>query len=474
MAPLYRLRRRLRHWAQEVWRDAESRLAARQFARRPCAQLVAEIDLEGFGADNLWIADVDGDGDPELLWLQTQGIFKSSLYRDQSRYRFLARGAGLSCLTVTDIRGRVKWQRGEPYREEEPYASHAGERMLAIGEAGDEALILLHEAPDRLVLLEGSSGHPRSERRLPGDHFAVAAVLARRRGDPGFAVSVMDSGHGSEPYATPTLFLDHRLQTTASRCSLGSGHRLLACDLGDDGIDQLLDGYELLDREGRRAWLLDAWRDREDAYDAQRQHLDHVSPIRIDGHWHAAIAGSDRLYWIDARGHVLWQVEPRHAQYAFAGHFDGSGRPPLVLLVDSLTDTWFRAYDLGGRMLWQRPAVQHWPVGCPRHLRRAWFHMGVPAAHWRAPADGRPDLMIFCEGGWPYALDGKGRVAAVFPWQKRAERQPRDLPRHRADDFGEAFQARCHDLDGDGEDEVILFDRRTAWIFKVPAEVGAP
>ena len=63
--------------------------------KRPSVRLVSAIDVKDFGAETLRIGDLDSDGGPDLLFVQ-------SVYGSRQ----------ITCLTATDIFGRRLWQTG--------------------------------------------------------------------------------------------------------------------------------------------------------------------------------------------------------------------------------------------------------------------------------------------------------------------------------------------------------------------------
>ena len=63
----------------------------------PTRHLVSRIDVKDFGAETLRIGDLNGDGAPDLLFVQ-------SVYGTRE----------ITCLTATSLFGNVLWQDGDP------------------------------------------------------------------------------------------------------------------------------------------------------------------------------------------------------------------------------------------------------------------------------------------------------------------------------------------------------------------------
>ena len=72
-------------------------LAQAGAAEPPVARLVSTIDVKDFGAETLRIGDLDGDGGPDLLFVQSH-------YGSRQ----------ITCLTAVTISGKVLWQVGKP------------------------------------------------------------------------------------------------------------------------------------------------------------------------------------------------------------------------------------------------------------------------------------------------------------------------------------------------------------------------
>jgi hypothetical protein len=441
-----------------------------QFGKASKASLMYEISLFDWGSDELFIGDINNDGQVEFLWLQSQGIFKSDIYLQlaYSKYSFLKDGRGLDCVTVTDRFGEIIWRLGKPHKGRYPFCSHAAEKMVAFYQTNDgKTKIAMLASGEKLRLIDGMSGVIERELTLQHDNYSSIDVVSTKSGRF-FYISVMDAAYSPFEYGNPTLIFDANLELLNTINALGSGHQTWVHDFDHDGNEEIMIGYQIYKANGDLLWGLDYWKGKEKEYIASDQHVDCISPLAIGGKWFAAIAGSDRLYWVDEDAHVLWHHVPRHAQYALAGRFNGQHADDVLVLVDSKHGTKLCGFSLKGKKLWELVDVSNWPMGKPAFIGRKPYHLNVPAIKWNSP-DQRSDEFIFLEGGWPYAINGEGAVSVIFPYPKSAQKiKNNELPQHRPNDLGYGYQARCADVDNDGEEEVIIFDRRHAWIYKMP------
>ena len=64
------------------------------------AYLVSNIDVKDFGAETVRIGDLDGDGGPDLLFVQNVSGTRA-----------------ITCLTAATIFGKVLWQTGVPSKD---------------------------------------------------------------------------------------------------------------------------------------------------------------------------------------------------------------------------------------------------------------------------------------------------------------------------------------------------------------------
>ena len=153
-----------------------------------------------------------------------------------------------------------------------------------------------------------------------------------------------------------------------------------------------------------------------------------------------------------------------HPQFCLVGRFCQDDARPHVFLTNGRIE--MNGFDMEGNEVWHGLLPEHWPMGRPTNIRSD-FHKGVPAVVWHSPEPGRPDLVIYSEGGWPYGVNGSGQPALVFPHTNRAQKPSATLPRHRPDDYGMSFDCVVYDFDQNGTEEVIIHDRRFAWLFQV-------
>jgi len=439
----------------------------------PRAEMVREVCLGDWGGCQLFVEDINNDGVPELLWLQSVGMFKSRLYQQPSGApgKYLQScNQDLFCLTATTQTGEILWQIGRPDAHEHPYLSHSPECMVTCADVdGDgKCEILVLDGCDGLLLLDGDSGEVKARTQLPQDNFSI--VRCGRTGpnanDIAILVGVTDGGYWPHAYGNPWLFLDSSLNIVHQGDYLGAGHDVAIMDVNGDGVDEFLIGYQLVDHRGKVIWTVDEWRDR--SINPQEQHVDHVETCWIEGQWFAAIAGSDRLYWVNSSGHVVWSRRLPHPQFCLIGRH--SGNHSIFVLNQREV---MNCFDIKGNEVWRGLLPESWPMGRPQAALGSTrpIHTNDPATLISANHEKGNDLILYKEGGWPYVVDFRGKPVCALPYTPNA-RRPKASPQvRRINDIGLSFEGCAHDLDGDGIPELLIHDRGHLWIYSLE---GAP
>ena len=427
----------------------------------PEARLISELPLGEWGGSHLFVADINDDGVPEFLWLQSAGMFKSNIYLASKAF-LRSQREPIFCLTATDIRGNVLWQAGRPYSGSEPYVSHATDCMVHCADVDNDGHteVLTFDGSDGLLMLDGQTGRTRKHVKLPSDNFAVMSSAPSRlvAGGVAIVVGVCDRAYEPHDYGNPWLFLDKDLEIVAQGDYLGAGHHVAVLYDADGGDSVFLIGYQLIDGLGRVLWTVDRWVGR--SIDAEAQHVDYPEVFWVDGRWYAALAGSDRLYCIDEHGRTLWERELPHPQCcAFGKH----GSEHCIFVVNQREV--MNCFDLRGNELWSGVLPENWPGGRPS--RKAFgprpIHLDEPVIKVRS-AGVRPDYLLYKEGGWPYGINWFGKPVVKYQFPANARKRSTSSYR-RINDIGLSYEAVACDLDRDGDDEVVIYDRRFAWIY---------
>ncbi|MGA2463614.1 MAG: hypothetical protein ABSH06_04595 [Thermodesulfobacteriota bacterium] len=466
------------------------------------AELIKEIDLSGFGGISEAFVIPEKKGPPGILCLQTAGIFMSSIYPQMIRgmygegfkgylskvikslnitipslypFHYLNKAdRDLFCMTMTNWEGIQKWQFGK-VNHDKYYCSHQGESLVDYADLNNDGVdeLVTIFAPGRLGVFSVESGRLLNECKLPSDNFSLVRIAKTGLDETNWTIlaGVTEAAYPPHTYGNPLVLLDNDLNILAEYdIPYGLGHTVLVFDADGDGFEEFLAGYTLLDHNGKIIWAAEGLEKCDSYLEAARKHAD--CSIIIDptskGQWKVAIAGSDRLYLFNNQGIKLWECEAIHSQYVLLGKFDKNSRCDYLFHLQCRQK--MELLDIDGRQLWEGKLPANWPGGRPAAVPNDdCFHMGSPASVWHDPLENGNDLIIYNEAGWPYAVNGYGELCVTFRCTESTKEDIRkSIPKnHRPDDFGYGYRCLVLDLDLDSKEEVIIYNRNRAWIYKL-------
>ncbi len=411
-------------------RRREQRLASKgQAFGRPVAWKTC--DTSGFGAGRrIRLGDLTGRGGLDFLLLQ--------IAAEKPR--------PIRAMTAMAASGEVLWQWGEPARPSGPEVSGDGAAQICDidGDGLNEVVAVLD---GELRVLDGATGELKRTGPLPPmsplpecfkqnvNHWGAGYS------DDGPAVKVMSlcladlAGRGA---ARDLLLVDnyHTLVAVTPefeelwRTVTSHGHYPQAYDFDGDGREDVLAGYHHLSPDGElvgRVFLTD----HQDAIYVGPLDAEGAGPVKI-----LMAGGEDGLITLTP-GYDIRQRIMGHVQRLAVGRFRRDtpglcvatvlfhGNPGIVSLFDST-----------GKRLWTRD----FPVAGATLQPVNWDGSGVEQMLWSGirPAGG-------AAGG---LLDGDGELVVPLP-----------------DDGGPGFCAFAADFDGDGLDELMLWDYDRIWIY---------
>ena len=427
------------------------------------ARLLWEVDIEGFGGNELLVADVNGDGKPEVLARQSPGQLRSELNRDRGWNT--EEGRRVHCITALDLEGNVLWQVGEPQRGGDPYCGHGEHDFRAADLDGDGRPEVLGIVWDTLTVFDGATGEVQSTFKLPTDNFSVVKTGALKgdRSRQQVLVKVNDKSYPPYEYSNPTFVLDGDLSELWMQPHYsGTGHFPLFLDVDGDGCDELFIGYNLVDHDGKVLWTIPV-------ENATVEHADHINPADLDGDGRLEIAysGSRDFFVASMDGEVIWRRPHRHSQKTAAGRF----RKDVDGLTLILTEKWIgmTCYTPDGTAVWSRECV-----GDAFHVVRGWREDGLDLVVFEPRLKRQNDEVPYesapeeTRSLWPYLMDGEDNRAVAFPWKDDYVQPRQHIRAPRGYDHGIGFRVQVLDVDGDGRDEVVVWDRSRAMAFGAP------
>jgi hypothetical protein len=416
-----------------VAREQASKQLASRRSKAGQPVLWRKLDTRGFGSGRrIRLGDLAGDGRLGFLFPRM----------DARR--------GLAFLTATDAEGHVLWQRGENPGVRAVEASCDAQAQIYDVD-GDGKVEVVCVMGDEVLVLEGATGKVKRAAPVPAPspvaeiykasvnhwgagyddgaaHMPVGAITLADLSGKGRASDIVLGGSYHQ-----TIALDENLRELW-RYVCPRGHFAIPYRPRGETRDHMLLGYHHVDADGKRVGRV-CLTDHQDAI--------YAGPLDDTG------TGADRILMAGGEDGLLLLTPEYDIHQRFMGHVQrlsiGKFREApglsvatvlfhhnrgIVSMFDStLKRIWTRDYPVVGSTL--QPVLFD-ASGVERML-----FSGI------RPSQGA------CGG----LLDGNGDLVAPLP-----------------DDGGAGLCALAQDLDGDGLDELILWDHDGVWIYHSSAE----
>jgi hypothetical protein len=393
----------------------------------PMVQLVSLIDTKDFGPGALRIGDLNGDGTPDLLLVQ-------SIYETRE----------ITCLTAITITGERLWQTGTPAAGHGRNYSDLPVQVYDWDQDGVTEVLYIRQAKyiggdpsyreraDRyegdamMVVLDGRTGKEKTRFALPApadDSFLFADLTGRgRRQD----LVVKDRYWN----LWGVSFAGKVLWTWQG----ATGHFPAVADIDGDGKDEVFVGFSLLDHDGKVLFTSPTA-----AYEHSDANWIQQMP---DGTWRL-LFGDGGLHCLMPDGKERWKVPLSEAQHVVAGRFRDDS--PLQIAAINRGERTLTGVgtvylvDFDGKTLWQKALPPgSWGVACKE---LDWSGAGHPG---EILVYGFPDARIYAA-----IYNGNGAIVDTFPIPWKA-------PPIKVSGKEVAYAMRAN-VWGDSRQEVILY-----------------
>ena len=404
--------------------------------------LVTSIVGQEFLSETVRIGDLNGDGAPDLLFVQ-------NLYGPRT----------ITCLTATTVSGQILWQTGTPSKDNGRCYCDLPVQIYDFDRDGRNEVLYVRQAtyldsppPDprtvreraaryegdaTMLVLDGRTGQEKSRFAIPAaadDSFLFADLTGRGRRED---LVVKDRYWNLWGVSHGGQVLWHYAGSV--------GHYPAVADVDEDGRDEVFVGFALIDHDGKMLF----------EHDAAGAHQDAAFLAKpADGHWRL-LFGNGGIHCLSREGQTLWQHPLGEAQHVIAGRFRPES-PLQFLVVDRTPEPSHRRdanawaflllYDLDGRELWrQKMQPGEWCIA-------------TRLARWFGPDQ------LDCALVYGFSVDQRGPGKPARIYNGRGEVVD-ELPLQVGPMAGETeFMSDCYgmaaDVWGDSRDEVLLFGAR--------------
>lgn len=399
-------------------RNRETELAQLRDAN-PKPRLWRAFPTPGFGTGkNVRFGDLDGDGEPDMLFAQNIPRVRGDAFDH------------ISCLTAVRLDGRILWQLGRPDARNGLLTNDTPFQIHDLDGDGRNEVILVRDF--QLTVLDGATGKIRRRSWMPAAPTAHKERPYEINNGDSIAFFNLSGGKLAQDilikdrYRTFWIF-DKDLQVKWSGEGQ-TGHYPFGIDTDRDGQEEFVIGYALW-KGGKAIWSHDtALKDHPDGISAGSFGADPGAPPRV------YICGSDEGFLMfDQQGKLAKHVRIGHAQTQSVGKY----RPDLPGQQIYVANFWrspgiVTLFDSDANILSQKELTPG-----STHLH---------PVNWRG--DGQEFALLSAnvrEGGM---LDGQMRRVVTFP-----------------DDGHPDLAYHVANLTGDSRDEIVVWDQNRVWIY---------
>ncbi|MBL7697494.1 MAG: hypothetical protein JNK79_05030 [Chitinophagaceae bacterium] len=384
----------------------------------PGLKVWKKINTPEFGTGrNLRFGDLNNDGELDVLIGQVVNHGPQDANSE------------LSCLTAMTLDGKILWQAGTPDPWKTFLTSDVAFQVHDLDNDGKTEVVYCMNR--EIIVADGSTGKIKYKKSTPAITDQPGATTQNRiLGDCLYFCDLRGTGYDRDIIIKDRYnrvwALDDQLNILWYK-KLNTGHYPFAYDTDNDGKDELLIGYSLLDNDGTTIWSHDSILDEHADGVAVVKFLEDAEPITL------CAASDEGMLFTNLKGGILKHHRIGHAQNPVVANF----RDDLPGLETISINFWgnqgiIHFYDAHGNIYHDFEPNQYGSMLLPLN----WTGKSEEFFVHSANVD---------EGG---IYDGWGRKVLGFP-----------------DDGHPDMCNAVLDITGDGRDEIVVWDPNSIWIY---------
>lgn len=374
------------------------------------------IDISAAHGGKGLLGDLDGDGRMELVMVQADGDIDD---------RYVPHT--VKCVTAYRLTGEMMWQYGNPPAEPGGFGSDFPAQIYDID--GDGYPEILCVIDGKFVILDGRMGRVKKDYPLPDPEAHDCIMIANLTGNERPCDIILKNRY------TKMWALNSNMELLWTHEG-NIGHFPWAYDINNDGYDEVMAGYDMLDHNGQLMW---SCHDLEDHADCLW-----TGDVNGDGRKEICVGGSVTCLY-DADGNELWRYcDSIESQHIALGHFLPEEKGLQVAGLDRIRrgDGYKGQWD-GKDGMFMIDSEGH-GIWKEDRKTKGWLTIVDTFRNWNS--EGKDQILAYRRGGgvMPGLYDGRGVCETVF------------------DEDGYVIHA---DLFGRGIEDVIVYGNDKAVIF---------
>jgi hypothetical protein len=280
----------------------------------PTAVIVHDVAFAG-----AWTVagDVDGDGQTELV--------TARLWEKDDVH-------ATATVSVCRLDGSVLWTWGNPGDGVAALHNDAACQIYDWDRDGRQEVVIVTHTD--VIMLDGATGAEKFRFETPGRDAADCIAFANLSDGVGADIIIKNRYHKIWAYN----WHGKHLWEIEYPAGMKTAHQPFVINIDNDGYDEVIVGYALLNHKGKIVWSLNS-----DALKIGQGHLDCARVLRRGQEpedWRLVLTccGDNALLCLDGNGELVWEHRGQHFESINVGHFiPGDESKQILVDIDHRT-----------------------------------------------------------------------------------------------------------------------------------------